>query len=138
MPNYRRMVRPGGTFFFTLVTATRQPVFGDASARSLLGECFRDVKATRPFVVEAIVLLPDHLHAMMTLPEGDSDFSTRWSAIKARFTRQWLSQGGRESTLRPGHAREGRRGVWQARFFEHTIRDEDDFLHHADTSIGTR
>ncbi len=132
MPNFRRRVQPGGTFFFTVVTADRRPIFQTDAARSLLGACLREERALRPFEVEALVLLPDHVHAMLTLPPGDPDFSTRWSSIKARFTRRWLSRGGREVTPPPGQAREGRRGVWQARFFEHTIRDEDDFLRHAD------
>jgi putative transposase len=132
LPNYRRMVRPGGTFFFTVVTARRSPLFADDRARSILGECLRDERISRPFVVEAIVLLPDHLHAMWTLPEADTDFSTRWSWIKAQFTRRWLSGGGRESAVLPGQARKRQRGVWQARFHEHTVRDEDDFLRLAD------
>ena len=128
MPNYRRMVRPGGTFFFTIVTAGRSPLFADEVARSILGACLREERIARPFVVEAIVLLPDHLHTMWTLPEEDADFSTRCSSIKARFTRRWLSGGGRESAVRPGQARKRQRGVWQSRFHEHTIRDDDDFV----------
>ena len=132
MPNFRRMVRPGGTFFFTLVTAGRRPLFDEQRARVLLGTCLRDQRTTRPFVVEAVVLMPDHFHTMWTLPEDDSDFSIRWSSIKAQFTRQWLKAGGSEFGRLPGQAREGRRGVWQSRFYEHTIRDEDNFLRHAD------
>jgi putative transposase len=132
MPNYRRNFVPGGTFFFTVVTAGRMPLFGEEFARTLLGRCFRQERVTRPFSTDAIVLLPDHLHALWTLPSGDFDFSTRWSAIKSRFTREWLASGGTERAVRPGQHREERRGIWQPRFFEHTIRDEDDLIQHAD------
>ena len=132
MPNFRRNWVPGGTFFFTVVTAGRAPLFHDESARNLLGNCFREERATRPFSVDAIVLLPDHLHALWTLPPGNFDFSTRWSSLKARFTREWLASGGAEQDLLPGQHREERRGVWQPRSLEHTIRDEDDLIRHTD------
>jgi REP-associated tyrosine transposase len=129
MPNFRRNWVPGGTFFFTVVTAGRAPLFGDSAARSLLGACFRRERISRPFAVDAIVLLPDHLHAIWTLPPGDCDFATRWSAIKSQFTREWLAGGGIEQAVPPGQRAQERRGVWQSRFIEHTIRDEDDLIH---------
>ncbi len=132
MPNFRRNWVPGGTFFFTVVTAGRAPLFRDESARTLLGASIRRERLSRPFAVDAIVLLPDHLHAIWTLPTGDSDFATRWSAIKSRFTRDWLASGGIEQGVPPGQQAQGRRGVWQARSFEHTIRDEDDLIQHVD------
>jgi putative transposase len=132
MPNFRRNWLPGGTFFFTVVTAGRAPLFGDDRARALLGTCLRQERAARPFDVDAIVLLHDHLHALWTLPPGDFDFSKRWSSIKSRFTREWLAGGGAEQAVPPGQHLQERRGVWQARFFEHTIRDEDDLIQHAD------
>ena len=132
MPDFRRYHVAGGTFFFTVITARRARLFGDEEACRWLGECFREERQARPFRVEAIVLLPDHLHAIWTLPRGDSDYSTRWSAIKSAFTRRWLRAEGAEQAVPRGHRREGRRGVWQARFIEHTIRDEDDFIHHVE------
>lgn len=132
MPNYRRNYRSGGVFFFTVVTAGRAPLFSDENARQQLGACLREERRRRPFRVDAIVLLPNHLHTLWTLPEGDAEFSIRWSSIKGRFTRTWLAEGGCERPILPGHQRERRRGVWQARFFEHTIRDEEDFRQHVE------
>jgi putative transposase len=132
MPSYRRCFVPGGTFFFTLVTARRAPLFQQSKARELLGKAMRDQQQERPFAVNAIVLLPDHLHVIWSLPHGDSNYPLRWSAINGQFTRDWLAAGGVEQPLFPGQAREGRRGVWQPRFMEHTIRDEEDFCAHVD------
>ncbi len=132
MPDYRRARVPGGTYFFTLVTHYRQPVFESAVARSLLGDCCREAAQRWPHVVDAIVLLPDHLHAMWTLPRGDDRYSVRWAWIKKEFSKRWLSRGGEEFAVSDGRSREGRRGVWQARFWEHTIADEGDFERHFD------
>jgi putative transposase len=82
--------------------------------------------------LDAIVLLPDHLHAIWTLPPGDADFSIRWAAIKADFTRHWIAAGGNEQRRTGSRLHERRRGVWQRRFWEHHIRDEADFQHHLD------
>lgn len=89
MPNYRRAYRPGGTFFFTLVTADRRPFLVTPAARACLHDAIADTRALNPFELDAIVLLPDHLHAIWTLPDGDADFSKRWRLIKARFTRRF-------------------------------------------------
>jgi len=74
--------------------------------------------------------LPDHLHAVWTLPVDDADFSSRWAAIKARFTRDWLDRGGEERPRTPSRVGHRNRGVWQRRFWEHVIRDEDDLQRH--------
>src|SRR5438128_1479624 len=99
MPNFVRNYIPGATFFFTQVTAHRSTIFSDTAARRLLGNCLREEQQRRPFAVTAIVLLPDHLHTLWTLPPTDADFSRRWAAIKGNFTRLWLRQGGREWTV---------------------------------------
>lgn len=130
MPNYRRNWVPGGTFFFTLVTAGRVFLFLEESARTLLGQGLRLEREARPFTIDAIVLLPDHLHVIWTHPPGDFDFAIRWASIKSRFTREWLDLGNDDRPVLPGQQREGRRGVWQPRFIEHTIRDEDDLIQH--------
>lgn len=132
MPNYRRCFVPGATYFFTLVTANRSPLFGNAEAVRLLGNGLRAVKRTRPFTVVAAVLLPDHMHMIWSLPSCDSDFPTRIAAVKAHFTRQWLGGGGTERSVTRDQARQRRRGVWQPRYFEHMIRDEADLLAHVD------
>lgn len=127
MPNYRRAYVPGGTIFFTVVTYCRRQIFQDETARQILGDKFRDCQRDWPFEINAIVLLPDHLHAIWTLPPGDSNYSARWSWIKKEFTKSWLAAGGTELWVPQGKRKLHRRGVWQPRFWEHTIEDEDDF-----------
>lgn len=109
MPNYRRNRVPGGTFFFTVVTAGRRPVFAGEAAVAALRNAVRAVRAAQPFEIVAWVSLPDHLHAVWRLPAGDADFSTRWAKVKLATSRAL-----------------GKQTVWQARFWEHTIRDDDD------------
>ena len=132
MSEYRRAYVPGGTFFFTVVTDRRASVFSDSLARRTLGGVMRRCSLRMPVHVVAIVLLPDHLHTIWTLPQGDTDFSKRWGWIKKEFTKAWLAAGGREQTCRASQRREGRRGVWQRRFWEHTICDEEDLEAHFD------
>jgi REP element-mobilizing transposase RayT len=86
MTEYRRLRIRGGTYFFTLVAQDRRSILAGDQAVDALRQAFRRVMAERPFVVEAIVILPDHLHAVWTLPEGDDDFSTRWRLVKYRFS----------------------------------------------------
>src|SRR5258708_24515778 len=87
MPEYRRVYQPGGTFFFTVVTYQRRPHFSDAAAHRCLREAIASVRAKRPFETAAVVLLPNHLHAVWALPPGDADYSIRWRQIKEAFTR---------------------------------------------------
>ena len=132
MPWYRRIFRPGGTYFFTLVTENRAPIFSNSRARSLLHDAFHECRSRRPFELEAIVLLPDHLHAIIELPESDHDYPTRVAAIKAHFTRSFLSWGGQEQARSSSRVAGRRRGVWQRKFWEHTIEDQEDFNRHVD------
>lgn len=132
MSRFRRYFVEGGTYFFTLVTARRAPVFLESRARTLLGEAMREAQLQRPFQVVAIVLLPDHLHTIWALPPGDTAYPERLKAMKARFTSKWLNSGGSEKRIGEGYVRQRRRGIWQARYFEHTIRDDDDLRNHAD------
>jgi putative transposase len=132
VPDLRRFFVAGGTYFFTLVTAGREPIFSQERARTLLGTAMREKRKDAPFDTVAIVLLPDHLHTIWTLPPGDHDYAGRWQAIKAKFTSAWLNLGGQEQEVSLGYRRQRRRGVWQPRFMEHTIRDERDLHHHAD------
>ena len=94
----------------------------------LLRNSFRGTRARHPFSIEAIVVLPDHLHAIWTLPEGDADFAVRWRLIKSSFSRG-LPAGERVSASR---AAKGERGIWQRRYWEQTLRDEHDFARHMD------
>jgi putative transposase len=132
MSDYRRNFEPGGTYFFTVVTERRAPLFANERAQHLLGEVMRECQSAYPFTLIAIVLLPDHLHALWELPAGDDRYSQRWKRIKSEFTRRWLSLGGTEQPQPPSRLREKRRGIWQRRFWEHTIRDLDDLEKHFD------
>ncbi|MCA9025032.1 MAG: transposase [Planctomycetaceae bacterium] len=132
MSAFRRWYQPGGTYFFTIVTYDRIPLFAEESARTLLGEVMRSVNEQLPYETVAIVLLPDHLHAIWNLPNGDQEFSRRWQRIKSDFTRLWRRQSGREATTTASKQRRGNRGVWQTRFWEHLIRDERDLEAHFD------
>jgi putative transposase len=130
MPNYRRAFRPGGTFFFTLVTYRRARFLCDDLARRLLRDAIEQCRAQFPFITDAMVLLPDHFHAMWTLPPGDSDYSSRWGRIKKAFTQSWVEAGGWEGAISDSRATNRRRGVWQRRFWEHTIVDAHDYERH--------
>ena len=126
MPDFRRWYAPGGTYFFTQVMHRRHPLWRDENARTLPGKILREVRAERPFETIAIVLLWDHLHCVWALPAGDADFSSRWKAIKAKFSQSWNSGGTRALQVDPGSPGEKASGVWQARFWEHLVRDETD------------
>ncbi|NLX58650.1 MAG: transposase [Phycisphaerae bacterium] len=132
MSHYRRARQPGGVFFFTVVTFDRRPLFSSQDCRILLREAIEATCRDRPFRTVASVLLPDHLHAIWTLPHGDEDFSTRWRLIKTRFTQALGDRGDDIAHPNPLRRRRGRHGVWQSRFWEHLIRDEDDLRCHID------
>ena len=132
MPDWRRAHVPGGSFFFTVVTDGRRPLFRDVRGAKVLGSVLRACRTRWPFTIAAIVLLPDHLHAIWSLPRGDADYAKRWAWIKKEFTKAWLAQSGRERPQSAARVRERRRGVWQAKYWEHTLEDEDDFERHFD------
>jgi putative transposase len=92
MPDYRRAHVPGGTYFFTVNTYRRQTFLTDVDVRSALREAIGTLRSTHPFVIEAWVLLPDHMHALWTLPPGDEDFSHRWRVIKRMVKQRWPNQ----------------------------------------------
>ncbi|MDZ4165418.1 MAG: transposase [Smithellaceae bacterium] len=122
---YRRFRREGGCYFFTVVTAGRRPLLVEHIAR--LRAAFRHVMEHRPFVIEGIAILPDHLHALWHLPEGDNDFSTRWMVVKRKFSTA-LDTGAVNASM----SSKREKGIWQRRFWEHCIRDEDDWRRHMD------
>ncbi len=130
MPNYRRLYTPGGTYFLTVVTADRRPIFRDEAARSILRSCFEDVRSQKSFGIDAMVLLPEHFHLLLSLPRGDDDFSSRIGHIKASFSHRWLEIGGKDSIRSASQVERRDRSVWQKRFWEHFIRDESDFMNH--------
>jgi putative transposase len=124
MPNYRRPHVTGTPVFFTLCLAERG---GNMLVQEVerLRQVVAEVKTARPFAIRAWVVLPDHLHAIWELPEGDADYSGRWAAIKARF-----STGMEAGTRRPSQLIRREKGLWQRRFWEHHIRDEADLAAH--------
>jgi putative transposase len=111
MPQYIRAFVPGGTFFSTVTLLERRRKLLTENIDHLR-EVFKAARRRRPFAIEAIVILPDHLHCIWTLPSGDADFSTRWHDIKARFAAQ-ISRGERLSARR---LQKGERGIWPRRF----------------------
>ncbi|MGE5271624.1 MAG: REP-associated tyrosine transposase [Thiohalocapsa sp.] len=127
MTSYRRNIVPGATYFFTVNLADRR-------SRLLVDEidalraAFRTTRARHAFTLDAITVLPDHLHAIWTLPPGDSDFATRWNSIKGTFSRRLP----RVEPVSISRKSRRERGIWQRRYWEHTIRDDDDFARHAD------
>jgi putative transposase len=127
MSDYRRNRVPGGTFFFTVNLLERKSNLLLNHVENLR-EAVRVVRDKRPFHIDAWVVLPDHMHAIWTLPAGDSDYSGRWRAIKKAFAKT-LPKIERLSAVR---VNKGERGIWQRRFWEHTIRDERDYATHAD------
>lgn len=126
MVNYRRNFVPGGTYFFTLALLDRRSQQLTYSI-DLLRQAFRDTIRAQPFRIDAIVVLPDHLHAVWTLPPDDFDYPTRWKAIKANFSRR-LSKSG----ILVEKRHDGSALVWQRHYWEHTIRDTEDLNRHID------
>jgi putative transposase len=124
MPNYRRAFIPGGCWFFTVTLRDRRSTLL-ADRIDELRTATRQTLARHPFHIDAFVVLPDHIHAVWTLPPGDADFSKRWRLIKAHFIPKHESQI-------PIRAARGERGLWQQRFWEHLIRHEDDYRRHVD------
>jgi putative transposase len=125
---YRRAKTPGGSYFFTVVTHQRRPILIKPSNVEALRKALATVMQRHPFRIDAFVLLPDHLHCIWTLPPSDNDFSSRWRLVKSSFSRTCFDQ----SKVSPARARKQERGIWQQRFWEHFIRDENDFLHHVE------
>ncbi|WP_258870851.1 MULTISPECIES: REP-associated tyrosine transposase [unclassified Wenzhouxiangella] len=127
MTSYRRVYIPGGTYFFTVNLLDRRSTL----LIDRIEELRRSIQAVRrelPFKIHAWVVLPDHMHALWSLPDGDSDFSNRWRLIKARFSRRL---GGFEP--RTGSRRlRGERSIWQRRFWEHLVRDDREFERYMD------
>jgi len=127
MSRYRRAKVKGGTFFFTLTLADRS---SDLLIRHIdrLRNAYRRVQQHRPFETVAICILPDHLHAIWSLPADDDDYATRWNLIKANFSRGLPAA----SSLSPSKATRREKGLWQRRYWEHLIRDDDDLTRHID------
>ena len=127
MPDYRRCRIPGGTYFFTVNLLERRSDLLVRHIAALRG-AVRATRCQRPFHIDGWVVLPDHLHCLWILPVGYADYSNRWKAIKIRFVHA-IAPDERRSAVR---AKRGERGIWQRRFWEHAIRDEEDYTRHMD------
>ena len=132
MSDYKRSHVPGATYFFTLVTFGRRPILASPLARAYLRNALRETRAKQPFQLDAICLLPDHLHCLWTLPDGDADFSGRWNRIKGLFSKCYRAANESHADDDLSRVRKGETTIWQRRFWEHCIRDADDFRRHLD------
>jgi len=130
MSNYRRTKTKGATCFFTVncLHRTRDGVLTDHIDQ--LRSSFLEVKDKHPFTIDAIVVLPDHLHCIWTLPAHDGDFSKRWNLIKGSFSRNIPTDT--NESISKSRQRRSERGVWQRRFWEHQIRNDRDYKNHVD------
>jgi len=125
MSRYRRLYIAGGTYFFTVNLASRGSTLLTREI-ALLRSAYSAVVREHPVTCHAMVVLPDHIHAVWKLPDGDADFSIRWQKIKTIFSQHCPDEGYPSASKR----RKGERGIWQRRFWEHCIRDEADFNTH--------
>ncbi len=126
MVQYRRARVGGGAYFFTVALEDRRSHLLTGHVE-LLRESFRAVHSKHPFDLDAIVIMPEHLHAIWVLPKDDADYATRWQLIKTRFTRALRATGVAVPTRLNGEP-----SVWQRRYWEHLIRDEEDWQRHRD------
>ena len=124
---YRRSRFPGGTYFFTVNLADRSGNLLVANVHALRA-AVRQVTRRHPFQIRAMVVLPEHLHAIWTLPVDDADYPMRWNLIKAAFSRQLENT----ESVSDSRKRRGERGIWQRRYWEHLIRDDEDLATHID------
>ena len=133
---YSRARLKGGTYFFTVVTHKRVKIFNRSDNVELLRQAFGKVIKRHPFKIDAFVLLPDHLHCIWTLPQGDADFSTRWWLIKTYFSRHigfvgWVEE--RNPTKKTtSRSKKNEKSIWQRRFWEHLIRNHEDLRRHVE------
>ena len=130
MSNYRRVKIEGAWYFFTVVAYKRRNFLTDDNARPILKEAIHRVKTDRPFEIPAFCLLPDHLHCIWKMPTDDADYSTRWGLIKRMFSKMYIAAGGRSLAQTDSRRKKRELGIWQRRFWEHRIRDEDDYWNH--------
>ena len=128
MTEYRRAYMPGASWFFTVNTAQRKGNRLLVKHIDALRQAFRYIKEKYPYRLDAAVVLPDHLHCIWTLPPDDSDYSRRWSLLKGHFSRATK----RNERISKSRQKRRERGVWQRRFWEHMVRDQEDFNRHVD------
>lgn len=132
MTEYRRIREPGGIYFFTVVTYNRRPILINPQSRGILRNAWKKVQQKHPFETIAVCLLPDHIHTIWRLPEGDTNYSVRWNEIKRNFTHEYLMIFNCKDDRNESRAKRREQTVWQRRFWEHTFYDQDDLIAHID------
>jgi len=132
MSHYRRVYVPGGLYFFTVKTFRNQHFLTDDDVRAALREGIQFTRQNKSFDIIAWVLLPNHLHCIWRLPSGDADFSARWSIIKRTVTQRCGERLNRPEWLTARRRQRQQGTLWQHRYWDHLIRDEDDFNKHMD------
>lgn len=132
MPDYRRVKIKGGTYFFTLVTYKRRKIFLSPKARRLFLEALHHERNYHWFYVLAYYILPDHIHLIWEMPKDDANYSMRIGEIKKRFSKQYIAEFGSPTEKSVKQIERSEAGLWQHRFWEHYIRDENDLFHHID------
>ena len=132
MSNYRRDQTLGGTWFFTVIAFNRRPIFCDEIFRKSLKQSIQRTRKKYPFKIDGLVLLPDHLHCVWTLPVGDANYSLRWKLIKQFVTKDCRDHFHMKSGLTDAKRKRRESDIWQRRFWEHKIRDDNDFANHLD------
>src|SRR4030067_3865110 len=130
MSRYPRATAAGSSYFFTVVAYRRQQILCSEAIRSALRATIKTVRVARPFVIDAWVLLPDYLHCVWTLPDNDADFSTRWMMIKRAVSLACREDYRRAGWVTASKLKHRESTIWQRRFWEHQIRNENDFYLH--------
>jgi len=130
MPEYRRIFIEGGTYAFTVVTYKRQPLFIDSATRELIFTAIQKTQYLYPFEQIAYCILPDHIHCIWTLPEGDFNYPIRWKFLKSKFSKLYQGVYGPYPPSNRSRINRGEVAIWQRRFWEHTIKDDEDLYNH--------
>lgn len=125
---YKRLFIPGVTYFFTVVTHQRRPILNNDHAIKILKQALQTVRANHPFDIDAIVVLPDHVHCIWTLPENDIHYAKRWRLIKTWFTKH--CDPALRVAMDASRKKRNQQAIWQHRYWEHMIRDETDLQNH--------
>jgi len=132
MPEYRRYLVQGGTYFFTVITYDRLPFLTEELSRAILHDAWQQVNQRFPFRTDAVCLLPDHIHCIWTLPDDDQNYSVRWEEIKRIFSMNYRRKTGYGASKDGTRMQRRENAIWQRRFWEHLIRDEQDMKNHLD------
>ncbi|MBN2415021.1 transposase [bacterium] len=130
MSNYRRIYIPGGTYFLTLVTHERRPFLTSDTAIHIFKKSWQYVQKCMPFALNAVCVLPEHIHLLITLPANDDDYSRRIKMLKSLFSIHFIKTGGQDGFRNRSRRKKGEAAIWQRRFWEHTVRSQKDYDNH--------